>query len=236
MTDWERFLDEVSWFLGPADDAVVGEPQPWTRGAIDGLPELSALLGSATRTPVSVGDKAFELLAWGSPDARRGWLCHPPRGAGGIAVTPIHESFWTVCGGIVERFGEPDTWWNNQNEVLTGYAARVPFADMLTAYAWVWEDDGLDIPINPDEYYAVAVEANGNLTLAHRTDGRLLLFAPDHAFDGVTPLAGCPPYSLLTIDDVPDLTTWIEVCAAAWNRQQVEWNNPPTGSDAASSL
>ena len=81
---------------------------------------------------------------------------------------------------------------------------------------WIWEDDGLAVPIIADDYYAAAVEANGNLTLAHRRDGQLLLFAPDHAYSGVTPLAGCPPYSLLTIDDVPNLATWIEVCAAAW--------------------
>ncbi|MGA4732228.1 hypothetical protein ACPB67_32900 [Micromonospora taraxaci] len=87
---------------------------------------------------------------------------------------------------------------------------------MLTDYAWLWDDDDLKLSINPDEYYAVAEEANGNLTLAHRDDGRLLLFAPDHAFVNVTPLAGSPPYSLLTIDHVPNLAAWIEVCASAW--------------------
>ncbi len=72
-------------------------------------------------------------------------------------------------------------------------------------------------PHHPAEYYPVAVEANGNLTLAHRVDGRLLLFAPDHDFERVTPFAGSPPCSLLIVDEVPDLATWIEVCAAAWH-------------------
>ena len=132
----------------------------------------------------------------------------------------MHQSFWALCGGIVEQFGEPATWWSNQNEVLTADAARTSVADVLTAYVWLWEDEGLDIPVDPDEYYAVAVEANGNLTLARRDDGRLLLFAPDHDFSGVAPLAGCPPYSLLTIDDLPDLRTWIEAGAAAWQQPQ----------------
>lgn len=74
-----------------------------------------------------------------------------------------------------------------------------------------------ELPVDPDEYYVVAVEANGNLTLAHRDDGRLLLFAPDHSFAGVTALAGSPSYPLFTIDAVPDLATWIEVCAAVWS-------------------
>jgi hypothetical protein len=219
MSDWEQFLREVSSFLRPGDSAVVGEARPWARGSADDLPELSALLGSATLTSVSVAGDAYELLAWGSPDDRRGWLCRSPQDAGGDSVPPAHKSFWTLCGGIVERLREPATWWNNQDEVLTADAASVRIADVLTDYAWLWEDDGLEITINPDEYYAVAVEANGNLTLAHRDESRLLLFAPDHAFTDVTPLAGSPPYSLLTIDNVPDLATWIEVCAAAWRHR-----------------
>jgi hypothetical protein len=218
VDDWQRFLDEVSWFLDPAENAVAGEPQPWARGAVDGLPELSALLDSATLTPVSVGDSAYELVAWGAADDRRGWLCRPPHDAAGSSVTRTHEAFWSVCGGIVERFGEPLTWWSNHDEVLTVDATRVSLAETLAAYAWLWADHGLTVPLDPGDYYAVGVEANGNLTLAHREDGRLLLFAPDHDFPDVTPLAGCPPYSLLTFDEVPDLTTWIERCAAAWRR------------------
>lgn len=193
----------------------MGAAQPWTRGAIDGLPELSALLDSVTLTPVAAGGHAYELLAWGPMGNRRGWLCQPPHDGDEDVVPETHKRFWRVCGGIVERFNEPATWWNNQNEVLTVDATRVRIADVLADYAWLWHDDGLAIPIDPAEYYAVAVEANGNLTLARRDDGRLLLFAPDHAFADVTPLAGCPPYSLLEIGKVPDLATWIEMCAAA---------------------
>lgn len=218
MGDWEQFLDQVPWILEPGVKAAVGEPEPWSRGSIDDLPELSALLESTTLTPVSVGGVPYELLAWGPSEDRRGWLCHPPREADGDSIAPIHKSFWTLCGGIVERFGEPepDAWWNDQDDVLTVDATRVPIADVLSDYAWIWEDDEFEVSINPDEYYAVAEGALENLTMAHRGDGRLLLFAPDYAFTGVTPLAGSPPHSLLTIDDVPDLATWIEVCAAAW--------------------
>ncbi|MDO3703295.1 hypothetical protein Q3W71_16605 [Micromonospora sp. C28SCA-DRY-2] len=219
MSDWEQFLDEVSWFLRPGESAAVGEARPWARGSIDGLPELSALLASATVTPVSVGGTDFELLAWGSSGHRRGWLCQPPREQEGDYVARTHMSFWKACGGIVERFSEPTTWWTNQDEVLTVGAAHVRIADALNDYAWLWEDTGLELPIDPDEYYAVAVEANGNLTLAHRNDGHLLLFAPDHDFAGVTPVVGFPPYSLLTIDGVPDLATWMEACAAVWRYQ-----------------
>lgn len=216
MNDWERFLGEVSWFLQPGETATAGETRPWTGGSADDLPELSALLGSAALTPVAVGTDTYELLAWGPSDARRGWLCRPPRDGDGVAVPRAHRSFWKLCGGIVERFGEPTTWWTNQDEVLTAEAAQVDPADALADYAWLWEEQGLEIPVDANEYYTVAVEANGNLTLAHRENGRLLLFAPDHAFSGVTPMAGCPPYSLLTVDEAPDLASWVEECAKAW--------------------
>jgi hypothetical protein len=216
MSDWDQFIAEVSWFLGPDEVAAVGDPEPWTRGSIEELPELSALLRAATLTPVYVVDKAYELLAWGPADERRGWLCHRPHDANEESVPAIHKDFWKLCGGIFERFREPSSWWLNQNEVLTAEAGGVSVAGALSAYSWIWHDNGLEIPINPDEYYVAAVEANGNLTLVNRADGQLLLFAPDHSFTGVTPLAGCPPYSLLTINDVTDLRTWIEVCAAAW--------------------
>ncbi|WP_412515698.1 hypothetical protein K8Z49_28455 [Actinomadura madurae] len=220
MSDWEQFLQEVSWFLQPGQSVVVGEAQAWTRGSVEDLPELSTLLDSTTLTPIFVGDTAYELLAWGPPDGRRGWLCHLPDVANSESFPKAHQSFWKLCGGIVERFGEPDTWWRDQDEVLTVQATQVRISDVLADYLWLWEGDGLTIPINPDEYYAVAVEANGNLTLAHRENGRLLLFAPDHALEDVTPLDGCPPYSLLTLDNVPDLATWIEVCAEAWRHRR----------------
>lgn len=220
MSDWEQFLHEVSWFLGPGERAAAGTSRPWTRGSTDALPQLSALLGSATVTPVTADGTDYELLAWGPLHRRRGWLCHPPSEEDGDAIHQTHTDFWSVCGGIIERFGEPNTWWTNQNDVLTAAATRVSVADILADYAWLWDDHAFEIPVNPDEYYTVAVEANGNLTLTHRDNGRLLLFAPDHAFTGVTPLPGWPPYSLLTIDDVPDLSTWIEVCASAWRHEQ----------------
>jgi hypothetical protein len=216
VSDWEWFLREVPWFLEPGLHAEVDPAQPWTRRAAAVLPELSTLLAAATLTPVRIDGAAYELLAWGRSTSRRGWLCHPPQDPGAEQLPQIHRDFWRLCGGIVERFGEPDSWWLNQNEVLTVDATRVDVADVLGQYRWLWDDAGLTLPIDPRRYYAVAVEANGNLTLAHRKTGRLLLFAPDHAFTGVTPLAGCPPYSLLTIDTAADLAAWIEACAARW--------------------
>lgn len=219
MRDWDHFIKYTPWFLSPDEIATIGEEKPWSRSPVAGLPRLSALLASATLTPVSVSDMEYELLAWGPPSARQGWLCHPPPEASPGQICPIHNHFWSVCGGIVERFGKEDNyeaegqdWWLNQNEILTVTASQYSVSEALDVFSWIWEDGGLTIPITPEEYYVVAVEANTNLTLVHRESGELILFAPDHAFQGLTILPGCPDRSLYTIDNVPDLASWIEDC------------------------
>lgn len=217
MSDWEAFVAEVTWFPRQGSSAVVGPPRPWTRGGVDGLPVLSALLNAATLTTVGVDGSRFELLAWGPQEARRGWLCHPPVVTEEARVHDDQRRLWSAFGGIVEQFGEPVCWWNNQDEVLTETAAAFDLGGVFADYAWLWGDDGLSIPISPHDYYPIAVEANGNLTLAHRRTGAVLIFAPDHDYDGITPVAGCPPYSLMTIDDISDLSSWIEANAAAWS-------------------
>lgn len=216
MRDWEQFVQDTPWFIGPGDVAIVGDEISWPRGGLESMPRLSALLATATLTSVTVSARPYELITWGLPDQRRGWLCDPPHPAAEDQLHETHRLFWSHCGGIVERFGEPGSWLVNQDEVLTAAAARIRVSAVLDDYRWIWDDAQLTVPIEPGDYYPVAVEANGNLTLTHRRSGQLLLFAPDHAFPGVTAVPGCPPYSLLTIDGVPDLASWIEECVGPW--------------------
>jgi hypothetical protein len=217
MSDWEQFLAGVPWFLRPGQQVIVEAATHWSRGRIEGLPRLSALLSSATVTRVAIDHQNYDLLAWGPRERRRGWLCLPPPDSPFPEVQPIHQAFLAATGGIIERFREPRSWWINQDEVLTISAASLSFPQVIDDYAWLWKNHQLKVPIEPEHYYPAAVEANGNLTLVHRVTGDLILFAPDHAFNGVTPLPGCPPYSLMTIDEARNLAAWIEACAEAWS-------------------
>ncbi|WP_218164651.1 hypothetical protein [Lentzea waywayandensis] len=164
---------------------------------------------------MSVAGCSYELLAWGRSGDRRGWLCQPPsRVAGSPAFL---ERLWAMFGGTVEQFGGPSTLWLNQNEVLTVSASQTSFSDVVGQYDWLWSDERLPLPGEELlSFVTVAIEANGNLTAAHGETGRLVLFAPDHSFDGVTPLPGCPPRSLYSFDVLPDLVSWVEACAAGW--------------------
>ena len=50
MRDWDQFLEQTPWFLQAGAAELIGEEQPWRRGVVEGLPQLTALLGTATAT------------------------------------------------------------------------------------------------------------------------------------------------------------------------------------------
>ncbi|MGH9222327.1 MAG: hypothetical protein ACRD2W_00655 [Acidimicrobiales bacterium] len=52
--------------------------------------------------------------------------------------------------------------------------------------------------------------------LLSRVDGDVLLFSPDHAFDHVEVLGGCPPYSLYRLQGAPSFVAWVGRVAAQW--------------------
>ncbi len=116
-------------------------------------------------------------------------------------------------GGIVERQNEPEWWLVNHNDALTLEEARED-ASFVQDYAELFKPNG--IPIDLAAHYSIAREANGNATLCHRTSGKVLLFATDHAFDYVDPVDGCPRRTLYTLHGAPDFTTWVEKLASQW--------------------
>lgn len=181
---------------------------------------MSGLLSTATVTPIQLDGADYELLTWGPPEDRRGWLNLPPFRGDELNVPEVLRAVWAATGGIVEYFGAvPGSWWwLNCGDVMTRGAAGWPVAQTLGAYEWIWADEGLRIPIDPSQFVAVAVEANGNLTLAHRRTGQVVWFAPDHSESGVSVMPGCPECSLYTFDGVPDLVSWIETGAGRWAR------------------
>ena len=218
MSDWEAAVSELTWLVRHGQKVDVGTTARWDRPSLADLPQLTRLLTAARVTPVTISEKKYDLLGWGRPDGRSaGWLCFPP--AQRALCLPVLHQVWQVLGGIVEIWGAPDdTWLLNQNNVLTPSLADSNPTDVLHAYRWAWEQEGLELPIDSSEYGVLAEEANGNLTLFHRATGEVLLFAPDHDFDNVEPLRGCPEYTLYRIPSAPTVDAWLECVAAQWWR------------------
>ena len=132
------------------------------------------------------------------------------------AIYSDHRVLLKHFGGIVERsYNEPPTWLLNCNDVLTAREA-LHDASFIEDYRWILEEPDAGWPIDPASYYSICREANGNTTLCHRANGDVLLFAPDHDYDHVEVLEGCPPYSLYRLHRVRSFRDWVSTVAEQW--------------------
>lgn len=220
MNDWATFTQFVPWYLDrdaivEVSAARIGAP---LRTAVAELfPPLHRLLSQAKVTSITINEAKYELLAWDSAQGDRcGWLCPLASEAPPDNVYDDHKSLLACFGGVVERFNEPEeTWLLNLNDALTAREATHD-ASFIREYQWAFNDVGLSVPIKLSEYYSIAREANGNTTLCHRIRGELLMFAPDHSFDHLNVLEGCPEYTLYTINSAPTFRDWVNEVACQW--------------------
>ena len=218
---WQSFVDDVPWFLDSHERTIVGPlapPGSWSlpRAVADMFPQLADLLSNAHTSRVSLGTREYVLFSWETEGGIPTWLCPRPTPSPRSDLLPAHRALLAAFGGIVERSQEPvDTWLLNTNESLTDDEARHD-ATFITAYAWAFERVPGGIPIDHTSYYSISPEANGNTTLCHRRSGEVLLFAPDHSFDDVQVLAGCPPYTLYRRNGASTFVEWVEAVAEQW--------------------
>ena len=218
---WEAFTEDVPWFLTGNDRVVVGDvayPGTWRmpNALARTFPRLADLLGSANTSAVSVGVRHYVLFSWEGEDGISAWLSPRPSPSPRGDVLPAHRDLLTVFGGITERSNEPETTWLlNTNESLTIEEASND-ATFVRAYDWAFVEIPGGIPIDLTAYYSISREANGNNTFCHRLGGDVLLFAPDHSFDDVEPLEGCPPYTLYRRRGGGTFVDWVETVARQW--------------------
>jgi hypothetical protein len=219
---WEEFIEEVSWFLQPDQTAEVEvslPPGSWTAASPEFdqfFPELCRILREAVVTPVAVAGVRYQLHSWLRRDGSRcSWLSPVPSPAPPHSLHPDHGVLLGSFGGIVERSNEPDWWVLNHNDVLTECAAQRD-GTFIKDYAWAFEAASVDIPIDMEQFYAIAEEANGNITLCHRLSGEVVLFATDHAFDHVEPFPGCPDYTLYRLPGALSFRDWVNTVARQW--------------------
>lgn len=223
MSDyWQQFIDDVPWFLQntqilEARDAPRGSWRPRSRDFSALFPQLARLLASSIVTHVVTADREYVLHSWDADDgSARSWLCPPPHDRAPRDVHPAHRVLLESFGGIVERSNEVvESWLLNHTDVLTADEATHD-ATFIEAYRWAFADVPGGIPIDLEAHYSIAREANGNMTLCHRQTGDVLLFAPDHSFDHIVPLEGCPEQSLYRIPSAPTFEAWVAAIARQW--------------------
>ena len=227
---WAAFREQVPWFVHRRPNAKPTRTLPpgsWTPRSAEFrslFPELTDLLSEASLTEVRLLSDRWTLYTWESQDGGyRGWLSPaaspPPDG-----LHPHHRVLLESFDGIVESFGDVDSWIKSHNHVLTPAAAEED-ATFAEACAWAFEETG-GIPIDLEAYYVVAEEGNGNATLCHRREGDILLFAVDHAFDYVSVLEGCPELTFYRLNGAPTLASWVNHVAKQWRAPSAGRANP----------
>jgi hypothetical protein len=218
---WNAFREAVPWFTHNRPNARPVRALPpgcWAPASAEFaslFPALADLLRAASLTEVRLLSEAWTLYSWERPGGQhRGWLSPavkdlPP------GLHPQHRVLLQSFGGIVEYFGAPrGTWIWSHEAVLTPELAEED-GTFIEAYAWAFEQTG-GIPVDLAAYYLAAREANANATLCHRVEGDVLLFAPDHDYDYVTVLPGCPEYSLYRFQGAPAFADWVNRVAEQW--------------------
>jgi len=218
---WREFVECVPWFLAPGETATVRALHPaghWRPSTPDFdrlFRPLGDLLRAAEITDLVVQGSEHLLFSWNTGGKPCSWLCPAPSASPRVDIHPSHAVLLRSFGGIIERANEPEgTWLLNQNEVLTEREASHD-GSFIRDHAWAFDDAG-GIPIALPDYYSIAREANGNDTLCHRREGTIVLFAPDHAFEHVTPLPSCPEYTLYTINGANQFADWVNAIARQW--------------------
>jgi hypothetical protein len=218
---WKSFIDDVPGFPPPNERAVAGQLKPpgsWKlpEAVASTFPRLARLLHDAHTSSAVIGSRDYVLFSWESDAGVSAWLSPVPSPTPRLDVVPAHRTLLVHFGGITERSGEfIDTWLLNTNESLTADEAQHD-ATFISHYGWAFEDFPGGIPIDLTAYYSISREANGNTTLCHRRSAEVLLFAPDHSFDDVEVLEGCPPYSLYRRRGGRTFTEWVEAVAQQW--------------------
>jgi hypothetical protein len=96
------------------------------------------------------------------------------------------------------------------NSHWQAFAADVP---------WFMKERQIEVgPLLPaGSWQASAPCVNGSPVSRH-SRGPRGVFAPDHSFDHVTPLEGCPDYTLYRLRGAPRFEDWVEAVADQWAR------------------
>jgi len=224
--DWQDFIYHTSWFIKKQDIVQIGKTEyasysifkPSEEFEIK-YPTFKELLCSARVTEIRVNSDNYYLFGWTNNQGESfGWLCLPSDGSPTkLELHQDHLLLISSFGGIIEKWNEPeDSWILNYDSVLCSEKCSLGFNGGEEYIHYMCEDHDVSPLIKSEEYISFAFEANGNSSIYHRESGKVLMFAPDHCFDFITPLEGFPEYTLYKFNDCTDFRGWVEHIASQY--------------------
>lgn len=231
----DAFFENVPWQFKETDvNQVERESVEIPEAFLMEFPEMAGLLMVSNKFRIKLKDgRLYILYGWDLENGAGGWLCEPPEADEDSVRPESCRLLRRVFGNIVETFGFEDIredLFCNMNWVLGTDAVQCGIGEWENYYeetclaenkrGILEESTGCKKHpgIKPEDYIVIAEEANGNLTLCHKTTEQVLLFAPDHCFDYVSVCDGCPEYTFYTINGVETVKDYFETAAKQWGR------------------
>jgi len=217
--DLTAFIDEISWFF-QENDNVETEEKSFDLSADFKLifPKLTRLIGSARKTHLRINNIPHILFAWNNMTGEIfGWLNKiESLESFPIQLSKEHKLLLQNIGGIQESFNQPeDSLTNNQNFMFIGSECNIGIGAWDEYYKEVCNEEKVE-PLNNSNLIRFVEEANGNMTLYDSTSNDILLFASDHCFDYVKPVAGQPEYTFYQYESIATFTDYVEKLAGEW--------------------
>lgn len=229
-TDWDDFSHHAVWVVNKFSAVEVQETRSAAAGVfnpspafIKAYPVLTQLLSRARVTPIVAGQVAYLLYGWTGQDERSlGWLS--PTLDAPLMKNQLHSDHRLLLrffGGVEAQWNEPvdENWLLNLNWAPCEKDCEIGFGEGIEDYYLdLCEQEEIEPSLDVNQYISFAVEANSNTTAYHRRTSEVVMFAHDHCFDYLTPLASCPDYSFYTLNNCPDFRSWVENVAGQWLR------------------
>lgn len=191
------------------------------------FPEFTNMIVNSTTLEIKLkNEKIYWLLCWNINDRIHEILCIPPKNINSIGSIN-YQVFSTLFGGILEfmtplsnTIDENEFYWLNMVATLCQEEAlEKDFILDIKNLMSMYEQNELPTEqLNLEDFFVIASEFNGNLTLCNQFTEEVIMFASDHCFDFVKEYNNYPEYTFYSISDAPNLIYWIELLAIQWTQ------------------
>lgn len=191
------------------------------------FPEFTKMLENSITLEIKLKTKKkYWLLCWKINDKIHEILCIPPTNIHSVGSIN-YQLFSTLFGGILEfmtpfsdKIDDNEFYWLNMEATLCQEEAlKKDFILDIKDFISDYEQSELPTEqLNLENFFVIALESNGNITLCNKFTEEVIMFASDHCFDFVKEYNNYPEYTFYSISDAPNLIHWIELLALQWRQ------------------
>lgn len=228
--DFKTFTENVSWFNHKNEDVDVIDSidLALTEEFKQTFPSLFELISKSRKHSIKFKGSEYILHAWTKPNgAICCWLCKLEKNQSRkVNILPEHRLLLQNIGGITEYFSGPGACeingikYNraltaNQNFIFLESHCENGLGDYQQYYNDRCSEENI-APMETREFLVFAREGNGDKTLYHTVNTRVLLLLHDHDFNFVEPIAGQPPSTFYQIKGVRTFFDYVDLLAKQW--------------------